>query len=75
MICPKCMQSDETETHIVGNGNHYVCTYDNCAGVGVNKRSQFYFKEDKTLSFPYSVIFANRRKNDFFRLPYITYAE
>jgi hypothetical protein len=70
-VCPKCHRDD----HIIYNGSHYVCTYENCPGMKPGVLSQFYVKEDEKLHFPYNIIFSNRKKDEFFRLPYITYSE
>jgi len=71
-VCPKCHRDDFITT---SGDNHYVCTYDDCPKMESGVRSQFHFREDEQLRFPYNIIFSNRQKNEFFRVPYIAYAE
>jgi len=70
MRCPKCMRSQFINP--VGN-THFICTLDSeSSDTGCG--TQFEFKPDEIIRFPHNVIFMDRNKNEFFRIPYLKIA-
>lgn len=69
MQCPRCFGTDVSS---VGT-SHYVCNNPKCV-MDNGMRTQFRQVFDQKVHFPYSQIFVNRSKSEFFREPYLEIA-
>jgi hypothetical protein len=66
MICPRCL----LETTSPVGESHYVCNNERCNDIN-GKRTQFRFVPDTKVHFPHNVIFIDRKRQDFYRKPYL----
>ena len=65
MTCPKCFQDNTTLI-----GDHYICNNPTCR-MENGRKTQFKYVEDIKVEFPANQIFVNRRREEFYKKPYI----
>jgi len=65
MQCPNCLSINVSP---VGD-THYICNNPDCSRYG--KRTQFSISYDKKIKFPYTQIFKNHTKEEFYKKIYL----
>lgn len=78
ITCPKCCTSDQvvelgTQYIFDDDGNEkevpsYICNY---CKEKYGKKTQFYLEIDQEVKFPYNQIFVNRKREEFYKEPYL----
>lgn len=66
MLCSVCGSDSIKEV----NGTHYICTKPDCFN-SKGHRTEFKIIKETQLTFPYNIIFSNRKPNEFYRIEYI----
>ena len=79
ITCPRCFSINKNDPKnpygVTIVGDHYFCENPECGIMDedghIIKRTQFKLVEDEKIKFPYNEIFIGRRKDEFYRKPYI----